>query len=155
MEIFAEWGVEVFFAILTASVVGYAKWHGQKLREEIEETKKLAKEKEKEKIEAMIDTELEPIYQELEDLRKYIRETENIEKTHMSLIIASYRFRLIQLCKGFLAQGYITAAQMEQLSEFYKLYTGLGGNGQAKVYYDKAMDLDLITDEEDVLLLKK
>ena len=103
MGIFAEWGVEVFFAVLTASVVGYAKWHGQKLRKEIEEAKQLAAEKEKEKIEAMIDTELEPIYQELEDLRKYIRETENIEKTHMSLIIASYRFRLIQLCKGFLA----------------------------------------------------
>lgn len=155
MGIFAEWGVEVFFAILTASVVGYAKWHGQKLRKEIEEAKQLAAEKEKEKIEAMIDTELEPIYQELEDLRKYIRETENLEKTHMSLIIASYRFRLIQLCKGFLAQGYITASQMEQLSEFYKLYTGLGGNGQAKVYYDKAMNLDLVTDEEDILLLKK
>ena len=155
MGIFAEWGVEVFFAILTASVVGYAKWHGQKLRKEIEETKKLAEEKEKEKIEAMIDTELEPIYQELEDLRKYIRETENIEKTHMSLIIASYRFRLIQLCKSFLAQGYITASQMEQLSEFYKLYTGLGGNGQAKVYYDKTMNLDLVADEEDILLLKK
>jgi len=28
MGIFAEWGVEVFFAVLTASVVGYAKWHG-------------------------------------------------------------------------------------------------------------------------------
>lgn len=155
MEIFAEWGVEVFFAVLTASVVGYAKWHGQKLRKEIEEAKRLVEEKEKEKIEAMIDTELEPIYQELEDLRKYIRETENIEKTHMSLIIASYRFRLIQLCKGFLAQGYITASQMEQLSEFYKLYTGLGGNGQAKVYYDKTMNLDLVADEEDILLLKK
>ena len=31
------------------------------------------------------------------------KETENIEKTHMNLIIASYRFRLVQLCKGFLA----------------------------------------------------
>ena len=46
----------------------------------------------------------EPIYEELEALRRYIRETESIEKTHMSLIIASYRFRLVQLCKGFLAQ---------------------------------------------------
>ena len=59
----------------------------------------------------------------------------------MSLIIASYRFRLVQLCKGFLAQGYITTGQMEQLTEFYKLYTGLGGNGQAKVYYEKAIAL--------------
>ena len=59
----------------------------------------------------------------------------------MSLIIASYRFRLVQLCKGFIAQGYITSSQMEQLTEFYKLYTGLGGNGQAKVYYEKAIAL--------------
>ena len=154
MELFAEWGVEVFFAVLTASVVGYAKWHGQKLRKEVEEAKKLAEEKEKEKIENMIEVELEPIYVELEDLRRYIRETENIEKTHMSLIIASYRFRLVQLCKGFLAQGFITAAQMEQLSEFYKLYTGLGGNGQAQIYYNKAMALPMKSDEEEVLLLK-
>ena len=66
----------------------------------------------------------------------------------MTLIIASYRFRLVQLCKGFLAQGYITPAQMEQLTEFYKLYTGLGGNGQAKIYYDKAMLLPLKVDDE-------
>jgi hypothetical protein len=32
---------------------------------------------------------------------------------------------------------------MEQLSEFYKLYTGLGGNGSAKLYYDKAVQLPL------------
>ena len=148
MGIFAEWGVEVFFAVLTASVVGYAKWHGQKLRKEIEEAKKLAEDKEKEKIETMIETELEPIYQELEDLRKYIRETENIEKTHMSLIIASYRFRLIQLCKGFLHQGYITEGQLEQLIEFYKLYKGLGGNGQAEAFYNKAVALPLKTDND-------
>jgi hypothetical protein len=65
----------------------------------------------------------------------------------MNLIVASYRFRLIQLCKGFLAQGYITASQMEQLTEFYKLYKGLGGNGQAEIYYNKAIALDLKTDE--------
>ena len=155
MGIFAEWGVEVFFAVLTASVVGYAKWHGKKLRDEIEQSKKLIEEKEQEKIEEMIEIELEPVYKELEDLRKYIRETENLERTHMNLIIASYRFRLIQLCKGFLAQQYITAPQMEQLSEFYKLYSGLGGNGQAEIYYNKAMALPLKASEDEILLLKK
>lgn len=74
-----------------------------------------------------------------------------MEKTHMNLIIASYRFRLVQLCKGFLAQGYITPAQMEQLSEFYKLYTGLGGNGQAKMYYEKAVALPFKVDSDDVV----
>jgi hypothetical protein len=60
------------------------------------------------KTETMVEEKLEPIYEELEALRTYIRETESIEKVHMSLIIASYRFRLIQLCKEFIRQEYLT-----------------------------------------------
>ena len=62
------------------------------------------------KIDTHIEIELEPVYQELEDLRKYCRDNANLEKSHMNLIVASYRFRLIQLCKGFLNQRYITPA---------------------------------------------
>lgn len=137
----AEWGTEILFALLSASVMGYAKWHGAKLKKEKEQAEKNAEILAEQKLENTIEIKLEPVYEELEELRKYIREAENIEKAHMSLIIASYRFRLVQLCKGFLAQGYITTAQMEQLTEFYKLYTGLGGNGAAKVYYEKAIAL--------------
>lgn len=147
MELLAEWGMEILFALISAGVLGYAKFKTRELRHQLHEAERLAAEQEKQHIENTIEVHLEPVYQELEELRKYIRETENIEKSHMSLIIASYRFRLVQLCKGFLAQGYITASQMEQLTEFYKLYTGLGGNGQAKIYYDKAMELDLKVDE--------
>ena len=64
--------------------------------------------KEATKTEQMVEEKLEPIYEELEALRTYIRETESIEKVHMSLIIASYRFRLIQLCKLYLKQEYMT-----------------------------------------------
>lgn len=141
MELLAEWGLEILFALISAAVLGYAKWHGSRLRKERDEAIKNAELIEAQKLESTIEVKLEPIYEELEDLRRYIREAENVEKAHMSLIIASYRFRLVQLCKGFLAQGYITTAQMEQLTEFYKLYTGLGGNGQAKVYYEKALAL--------------
>ena len=91
----------------------------------------------------MIEAKLEPIYEELEALRTYIRDTESIEKTHMSLIIASYRFRLIQLCKEFIKQGYLTAQQYDQLNEFYRVYTGLGGNGQAQGYYERASALPI------------
>lgn len=140
-----EWGTEILFGLVSAAVLGWAKWHGNKLKKAKEEAennaKILAEQKVTKKISDSIETELEPIYQELEDLRKYIRETKNIEKSHMNLIIASYRFRLVQLCKGFLNQGYITFDQRTQLDEFYKLYTGLGGNGQAKIYYEKCIDL--------------
>ena len=100
-----EWGTEILFGLVSAAVLGWAKWHGNKLKKAKEEAennaKILAEQKVTKKISDSIETELEPIYQELEDLRKYIRETENIEKSHMNLIIASYRFRLVQLCKGF------------------------------------------------------
>ena len=154
MEAFLiEWGLEILFGLISAGVIGWAKWNGEKLKKELDTAKQLTKEKEQNaittSITSSIEVQLEPIYEELEDLRKYIRETENIEKTHMSLIVASYRFRLIQLCKGFLRQGYITPAQIEQLTEFYKLYTGLGGNGQAKVFYEMALQLPRHFEEEE------
>ena len=149
----AEWGTEILFGLISAAVMGWAKWHGDKLKKEKlqaeENAKIIAEQQLDKKIDSHIEVELEPIYQELEDLRKYFRDNENLEKSHMNLIVASYRFRLIQLCKGFLNQGFITTAQMEQLTEFYKLYTGLGGNGQAKIYYDKAMQLPLKVDDDE------
>ena len=148
----AEWGTEILFGLISAAVMGWAKWHGDKLKKEKiqaeENAKIIAEQKLDEKIDGKIEVELEPILQELEDLRQYCRDNENLEKSHMNLIVASYRFRLIQLCKGFLRQEYITEAQMEQLMEFYKLYKGLGGNGQAETYYNKAIALPLKTDDE-------
>lgn len=141
MALLAEWGLEILFGLISAIILGYAKWKGDKLKKELDVAKELAKEKEKREIENSIESHLEPIYEELEDLRKYIRDTKNIEQSHMNLIIASYRFRLVQLCKGFLNQGYITIDQRTQLDEFYKLYTGLGGNGQAKIYYEQCIHL--------------
>lgn len=129
--------------------MGYAKWQVTKVKKELEKAKQYAEEKERQEIEDTIEVRLEPIYLELEELRNFVRETKSIEESHLKLIVASYRFRLIQLCKGLLNQGYITTAQMEQLSEFYKLYTGLGGNGQAKEYYEKTIQLQIRNDDDD------
>ena len=107
----AEWGLELLFGLISAIVLGYAKFKGDKLKKDLDEAKKLTEEKKKQEVEDSIENHLEPIYQELEDLRKYIRETKNIEQSHMNLIVASYRFRLVQLCKGFLNQGYMTMDQ--------------------------------------------
>ena len=117
----AEWGLELLFGLISAIVLGYAKFKGDKLKKDLDEAKKLTEEKKKQEVEDSIENHLEPIYQELEDLRKYIRETKNIEQSHMNLIVASYRFRLVQLCKGFLNQGYMTMDQRTQLDEFYTL----------------------------------
>ena len=137
MDFLATYGVEILLSLITAGALGFCKH----LYKQASQYKTMIEEKEDAETSIIIDKKLEPIYEELEDLRAYIRDTETIEKSHMTLIIASYRFRLVQLCKGFMNQGYITVDQRTQLDEFYKLYTGLGGNGQAKIYYEQCIQL--------------
>ena len=143
-----EWGLEIFVSVITALILGYFTYQATQYRQKKQQYQDLVKEQEIKKAEIIIDTKLEPIYQELEELRTYVRETQNIEKTHMALIVASYRFRLIQLCKQYIHQEYMTTAQYEQLTEFYKLYVGLGGNGQAQSYYERAIALPIHDEEQ-------
>jgi hypothetical protein len=62
----AEWGTEILFALISASVMGYAKWHGDKLKKEKiqaeENARIIAEQKMDKKISAHVGTELEPIY---------------------------------------------------------------------------------------------
>lgn len=90
----------------------------------------------------MINVHLEPLINDIEELRTYILNLNDAEERHLKLIISSYRYRLIALCKAYIKQGYITLSQYEQLSEFYQVYSGLGGNGQAKEYYEMAIALE-------------
>ena len=129
--------VEIIFALISAGALAFCKY----MHSQMKNYKKMLKEKEDEQMMETVDLKLEPIYNELEELRKYIREVGQVEKNHMDLIISSYRFRLIQLCREFIKQGYMTPIQYDQLTEFYKLYTSLGGNGQAHEYYNTAIKL--------------
>lgn len=144
-----QWGLEILFSVISALVLGFFTYQATQLRQKKSQYYELIKQQEEQKAENTLDTKLEPIYQELEELRTYVRETQNIEKNHMALIVASYRFRLIQLCKQYIHQEYMTAGQYEQLTEFYKLYVGLGGNGQAKSYYERAISLPIHDEEEE------
>lgn len=147
MEFLMNWGFEILLGLAAAGITAYFKSESNKLKKKLSKYEEMMQEKRDEKTELMVEEKLEPIYEELEALRTYIRETESIEKVHMSLIIASYRFRLIQLCKEFIKQGYLTQPQYDQLVEFYRVYVGLGGNGQAKGYYDRAIALEIRDDE--------
>ena len=104
---------------------------------------KLAEEKKDEELEELIEEHIAPIKEDLNNLRSFVLEEEKISERHIEIILASYRFRLIQLCQSFLKQGYMTSEQYEQLVEFFKVYSGLGGNGQAKEYYERTLKLPL------------
>lgn len=131
--------IEIFFGLISAGALGFCKY----MHTQMKNYKKLLEEKESQELKSTIESRIEPIQQEIEELRKYIREVGAIERSHMDLIVSSYRFRLVQLCKEFIRQGYMTQDQYDQLTEFYKLYTALGGNGQAKEYYESAMKLPI------------
>ena len=161
MEILTEYGIEIFFGLVSAGLLAYCKsLFAQK--------KELQKRKEEDLTRLhrqMILDEIEPIIEELKRVKDNLQgsiDTLRSEADHthanmykdleivtkkndknLELIINSYKFRLIQLCKTHLRDGYITQDEFDQVTEMYKLYHGLGGNGQAQDYYERVMELEI------------
>ena len=161
MEILTEYGLEIFFGLVSAGMLAYCKhlW-GQKAE--------LQKRKEEDMTRLhrqMILDEIEPLVEEIHrvkagleqsvsDLRKeadtthahMYKDLELVTKKNdknLDLIINSYKFRFIQLCKTHLRDGFITQDEFDQITEMFKLYHGLGGNGQAEEYYERVLELPL------------
>lgn len=131
--------VEIVFGLISAGALAFCRH----LYKQLKEYKSLLQEKRNDNLVDLIDEKLKPILDDIEELRTYIRKIEGKENRDLTLIISSYRFRLVQLCKIYIKQGYMTQDQYDQLTEFYKLYHSLGGNGQAKEYYEKTMELEI------------
>lgn len=166
--ILTKYGVELLFGLISAGALAFCKY----LHSQNKELKKLQEEDKNRQYRQMILNEIDPIIDELSkaetDIKNLdadvkaqlaaLKATAESEHKHMykdlekvqekntrnfNLIINSYKFRLIQLCKSHLRDGYITEADFEQITEMYKLYHGLGGNGQAQEYYDKVLELEI------------
>lgn len=135
----AEHLVEIVFALISTGALAFCRYLYKQLRA----YKQLLNDKKYEDLDDRIDEKLKPILDDIEEIRGYIRRTENKEKRDLELIIASYRFRLVQLCKLYMKKGYMTQDEYDQLTEFFKLYSSLGGNGQAREYYEKTVKLEI------------
>lgn len=173
MEILTKYALEIFFGLVSAGALAFCKhlWSKNKKLEEMQ------KADQNRQYRQMIVDEIEPIVDELTRLKAEIVEVDNNAKTmvnqlkseadathtvmysdlkkveddnvrNLNMIINSYKFRLIQLCKSHLRDNYITEADFEQITEMYKLYHGLGGNGQAQEYYKRVLKLEIKPDEE-------
>lgn len=157
---------EIFFGLISAGCLAFCKylWDQNKKLKDYDEEKRMRQ------IRSMIVDEINPLAKELSDIRIIVQKNkkdvekqlqlsnEKADATHKEMydyleelqegnlhnfnaILNSYKFRLIQLCKTHLTDGFITVPDYEQLSEFYKLYHDLGGNGQAKEMYDLTIKL--------------
>lgn len=173
MEILTKYALEIFFGLVSAGALAFCK-HLYSKNKKLEEMQKADQNRQ---YRQMILDEIEPIINEITRLKSEITKVDtdakvalaqfktqaDATKQHMyddlneiqakndenfKLIINSYKFRLIQLCKTHLRDGYITESDFEQITEMYKLYHGLGGNGQAQEYYDKVLELDIKKDND-------
>lgn len=135
----AEHIIEIIFGLVSAGALAFCRY----LYKQLKSYKQLLEEKKYEDLDDRIDEKLKPILEDIEEIRAYIIKIRDKESRDLSLITASYRFRLVQLCKLYIKKGYMTQDEYDQLTEFFKLYTSLGGNGQAKEYYDKAIVLPI------------
>lgn len=138
-SVFVEYLLEIVFGLISAGALAACRHFHKKFKN----YEKLINDQKRENLDQAIEVKIEPIVEEIEELREYIRKVGVREKHDIALIISSYKYRLVQLCRQYLLQGYITQEQYDQLSEFYKVYSGLGGNGQAKTYYDRAIALPM------------
>lgn len=135
----AQHFIEIFFGLISAGLLAFCRY----IYTQMKMYQKLAEEKKDEQLEELIEEHIAPIKEDLNNLRSFVLEEKKSSKRYIEIILASYRFRLIQLCQSFLKQGYMTSGQYEQLVEFFKVYAGLGGNGQAKEYYERTLKLPL------------
>lgn len=135
----AQHFIEIFFGLISAGLLAFCRY----IYTQMKMYQKLAEEKKDEQLEELIEEHIAPITKDLNNLRSFVLEEKKISERYIEIILASYRFRLIQLCQSFLKQGYMTSGQYEQLVEFFKVYAGLGGNGQAKEYYERTLKLPL------------
>lgn len=138
-EFFAAHWASIVLSLITAGALAFCRWTWKQMQT----YRALLSERESNELDDTIEAKLEPVIHEIEELRAYVRKVDTEEKRKLDLIIASYRYRLVQLCKIYLKQGFMTQDQFEQLSEFYKMYHGLGGNGQAEEFYDKTRALPI------------
>lgn len=135
LEILVSVATTIILAVVTG-LMTYFKKQAKGYKELLAEQKEESQRK-------LIHEEIKPLEKDLGELRKKVLELQTKEQHHIDIIQGSYKFRLIHLCRTYIRQGYITQDQFDQLSEFYKVYSDLGGNGQAAEFYDKVLDLPI------------
>ena len=96
--------VEIVFSLISAGALAFCRY----LYKQLKAYKQLLNDKKYEDLDDRIEEKLKPILDDIEEIRSYIRKAESKENRDLELIIASYRFRLVQLCKLYIKKGYMT-----------------------------------------------
>ena len=113
MGFFAAHLWEVFFGLIAAGSLAFCKY----LHSQVKNYKQLLEKKDNEELKKTILDEVQPILDEVHHLAKELQKTEQDENDRQELFLDYYRFRLIQLCRAYLRQQYITQDQYDSLNQ--------------------------------------
>ena len=83
-------------------------------------------------------------WEAVDDLRVVEKEFRTLREQDLQF----FKYQLINACKMYIRQGYMTQFQFDKLSELHKIYSSLGGNSQGDLYYTKAISLPIVQDED-------
>ena len=128
--------INLIFGLMSAGLVAFSR----SLYKKMKGYEKMLAEQHDVRVEATIDKKLEKVYEKIDELRCYIEEVEGKEESLHTQTIASWGFRISQLCSLYLEQGYMTKGQYIQLVEMYNMYSQIGGNGKIKEIFIKTTE---------------
>lgn len=141
--------ISVVTAVLCAGAVSFFAYVGKRHKQVKEIERQEEETKQDERTVVLIRKEIKPLQSEILELQETYMELAEEEDDTKITVMHSWGYRIIQLCRRYIAKGYILHEQYDQLSEMYKHYTHFGGNGQAKGYFDKATSLPMYPTDED------
>ena len=128
--------INLIFGLMSAGLVAFSRIIYKKMKT----YEKMLEDQHDVRVEATIDKKLEKVYEKIDELRCYIEEVEGKEETLHTQTIASWGYRISQLCSLYLEQGYMTKGQYIQLVEMYNMYSQIGGNGKVKEIFIKTTE---------------
>lgn len=132
-----EWLTKYWLEVLFSGVIAAFGYMLKRFQGEMKRYRDLLDSQEQSNYTQMVEQKLQPVDKRVKHLEKDIE-----------FIVDSYRFRIITLCQLAIDKGYMSQADFDQLTEMFKLYTSLGGNGQAAEYYTKAKALPIKSYDE-------
>ena len=128
---------DVLLSLISAGLLAFCRY----LYKEMTKYKKLLEQQDQQEIEKLIDDRIQLLKEEVQEIYHIIQEIDKRHERQLEVILTSYRYRLIALCKAHLERGFMTTEEFEQLSELWKVYSGLGGNDQGEDYYKRTIVL--------------
>ena len=128
--------ISLIFGLLSAGLLAFCR----SLYKKMKTYEDLLEEQHGAKVEKTIEEKLTKVYEKIDELRCYIEEVEGKEEALHTQTIASWGYRISQLCSLYLEQGYMTQGQYIQLVEMYNMYSQIGGNGKIKEIFLKTTE---------------